>query len=127
MRTLLVAGIGIEAGVWTPEDARALGASGLADRVRRVLIEPWETQATQAEAVPLVSAIHEVLDRAGVTAPRLQHSDGKLTWILLQDAIRRSLDTRIGLEDTLYLPDGSRASGNAALVQAARDLGAGQP
>ncbi len=93
--------------------------------MRRVLIEPWETQATQAEAVPLVSAIHEVLDRAGVSAPRLQHSDGKLTWILLEDAVRRNLDTRIGLEDTLYLPDGSRASGNAALVQAARDLGAG--
>ncbi len=28
MRTLLGAGIGIEAGVWTPEDARALAASG---------------------------------------------------------------------------------------------------
>ena len=31
------------------------------------------------------------------------------------------------LEDTLYLPDGSHAPGNAALVRAARDLGAGQP
>jgi uncharacterized protein (DUF849 family) len=39
---------------------------------------------------------------------------------------RRRLDTRVGLEDTVYLPDGSRAPGNAALVWAARDLGAGQ-
>jgi uncharacterized protein (DUF849 family) len=50
-----------------------------------------------------------------------------LTWILIEDAVRRGLDTRVGLEDTLYLPDGSHAPGNAALVRAARDLGAGQP
>ncbi len=32
------------------------------------------------------------------------------------------LDTRVGLEDTLYLPDGSRARTNAELVRAAHDL-----
>lgn len=34
---------------------------------------------------------------------------------------------RIGLEDTLYEPDGTRTAGNAALVRAAMRLGAGQP
>jgi len=33
--------------------------------------------------------------------------------------------TRVGLGDTLYLPDGSRARNNADLVTAARHLGAG--
>lgn len=75
----------------------------------------------------MVSAIHQIPDQADVRAPRLQHGDGKLTWILIQEAVRRHLDTRVGLEDTLYLPDGSRIPGNAALVQATRDLGAGQP
>jgi hypothetical protein len=75
----------------------------------------------------MAGEIHEVLDRAGLRAPRLQHGDGALTWILIEDAARRGLDTRVGLEDTLYLPDGSHAPGNAALVRAARDLGAGQP
>jgi uncharacterized protein (DUF849 family) len=123
MRALLAAGIGIEAGVWTPRDAEALVACGLAGQVSRVLVEPVEV--TKASALPLVDAIHEVLDRAGVTAPRLQHGDGPATWILIQDAVRRGLDTRVGLEDTLYLPDGSRARSNADLVIAARDLGAG--
>jgi uncharacterized protein (DUF849 family) len=125
MRTLLTAGIGIEAGVWTPEDAETLVSCGLADQVTRVLVEPGEAQAGQNDAIPMVDAIHEILDRAGVKAPRLQHGDGELTWILIEDAARRGLDTRVGLEDTLYLPDGSRARNNADLVTAARNLGAG--
>jgi len=126
MQALLSAGIGIEAGVWTPGDAEALVASGLAGRVTRVLVEPGEAQVSTADdAVAMVGAIHEILDRADVRAPRLQHGDGSLTWILIEDAVRRGLDTRVGLEDTLFLPDGSRAAGNADLVAAARALGAG--
>jgi uncharacterized protein (DUF849 family) len=125
MRTLLAAGIGIEAGVWTPQDAEALVSSGLADRVTRVLVEPGEAQAGRNDAIPMVDAIHAILDRAGVTAPRLQHGDGELTWILIEDAVRRGLATRVGFEDTLHLPDGSRARNNADLVTAARGLGAG--
>lgn len=43
-------------------------------------------------------------------------------WPLLAYAGRLSLQTRIGLEDTLLLPDRSTAPGNAALVSAALDL-----
>lgn len=50
---------------------------------------------------------------AYVKAPRLQHGYGEVTWILIEDAVRRGLDTRVGLEDTLYLPDGSPARNNA--------------
>jgi uncharacterized protein (DUF849 family) len=80
MRTLLAAGIGIEAGVWTPQDAEALVTCGLAHRVTRVLVEPGEAQAGQDDAMPMVDAIHEILDHADVKAPRLQHGDGELTW-----------------------------------------------
>ena len=125
MRALISAGIGIDAGMWTPEDAETLVTCGLADRVTRILVEPGQAQVRKADALPFVTAIHEILDRAGTSAPRLQHGDGELTWILIEDAIRRGLDTRIGLEDTLYLPDGTRTPGNAELVKAARDLGAG--
>jgi uncharacterized protein (DUF849 family) len=124
MRTLLAAGIGIEAGVWTPEDAEALVRCGLAGQVTRVLVEPGEAQANAGDAIPMVDAIHEILDRAGIGAPRLQHGDGELTWILIEDAVRRGIDTRVGFEDTLYLPDGSRALNNADLVAAARAMGA---
>jgi uncharacterized protein (DUF849 family) len=125
MRTLLAAGIGIEAGVWTPRDAETLVGCGLADRVTRVLVEPREAQAGRNDVIPMADAIHEILDRAGVRAPRLQHGDGELTWILIEDAVRRGLDTRVGFEDTLYLADGRRAGSNADLVTAARNLGAG--
>jgi uncharacterized protein (DUF849 family) len=124
MRTLLDAGIGIEAGVWSVQDAERLAACGLGDRLTRILVEPVDVVV--GDAVALVDEIHAALDRLGLAAPRLQHGDGEATWILLRDAIRRGIDTRIGLEDTVDGPDGSRADGNEALVRAARDLGAGR-
>jgi uncharacterized protein (DUF849 family) len=123
MRTLLDAGVGIEAGVWSVADAERLAATGLGDRVTRILVEPVDASA--GDAVAVVDEIHAALERLGVGAPRLQHGDGAATWVLLRDAIRRGIDTRIGLEDTVEGPDGARAEGNEALVRAARDLGAG--
>jgi uncharacterized protein (DUF849 family) len=120
MRALLDAGVGIEAGVWSVEDAERLAATGLAGRLVRVLIEPVEVGASDAIAV--VRAMHDALDRLGIVAPRLQHGDGEATWVLLRDAIHRGLDTRIGLEDTQYEPDGTRTSGNEALVRAAAGI-----
>jgi uncharacterized protein (DUF849 family) len=124
MRALLAAGIGIEAGVWTVADAELLVRSGLADQMTRVMIEPVEVSGD--DAVPLVGAIHDVLDAADVRVPRLQHGDGEATWVLIEDAIARGIDTRVGFEDTFSLPDGRPAASNAELVAAARDLGAGK-
>jgi uncharacterized protein (DUF849 family) len=45
--------------------------------------------------------------------------------VLVADAVRRGLDTRVGLEDTVLEPDGRPTAGNAALIGAARTLGAG--
>ena len=115
MRALIAAGVGIEAGVWSVADAELLAASGV--DVTRVLVEPVDVGAE--EAVAVVEQIHAALDRFGVAAPRLQHGDGEATWVLLRDAIARGVDTRIGLEDTQYEPDGARTTGNAALVRAA--------
>jgi uncharacterized protein (DUF849 family) len=123
MEVLVRMGVGVEAGVWTVEDAERLAASGLGARVTRILVEPVEASAEGA--VGLVEDIHRALDELGVAVPRLQHGDGEATWVLLTDAVRRGLDTRVGLEDTLVGPDGERASGNEALVRAACELGAG--
>jgi uncharacterized protein (DUF849 family) len=117
MKACLTAGVGIEAGVCSVEDVETLAKSGFGTLVMRVLIEPME--APPGEALTLVTGIHAALDRHELRAPRLQHGDGEATWILLTDAIRRGLDTRIGLEDTLYGPDGNLTEGNAALVRAA--------
>ncbi len=123
VRASLGAGIGVEAGVSTVLDAEALVASGFAARVLRVLLEPGSESPD--EALAEVAAIHEVLDRGHIDVPRLQHGVGPATWPVLEDAVRRGIATRIGLEDTMLLPDGSPAPGNAALVAAARALGAG--
>jgi uncharacterized protein (DUF849 family) len=123
MRACLEAGVGIEAGVWTVADADTLAASGLGPSVTRIMIEPVEATATGALA--LVEAIHSALDGHGLVAPRLQHGDGEATWALLTDAVRRGIDTRVGLEDTFLEPDGTVTAGNPALVRAAVILGAG--
>lgn len=51
--------------------------------------------------------------------PILLHGEEGSTWPLFDLAVELGLATRIGLEDTLLLPDGSIAPGNAALVRAA--------
>src|SRR6478672_3346666 len=55
-RALLDGGVGVEAGVWSVQDAHALAASGLAGELTRVLVEPPEVP--REEAVALVDAIH---------------------------------------------------------------------
>jgi uncharacterized protein (DUF849 family) len=108
MQALLAAGVGIEAGVRFVEDADRLAATGLGQRITRILIEPVEVSS--ASALRVIEDIHQALDRLGLTAPRSQHGDGEATWI--------------ALEDTVYEPDGDLTTGNAALVRAADRLGA---
>ena len=54
-------------------------------------------------------------------APYSQQHDreGPATWPVLRQAVSLGRDIRIGLEDSLLLPDGSQAPSNAALVTAA--------
>jgi uncharacterized protein (DUF849 family) len=118
--TLLDNGIEIEAGLMLPEDARLLIESGLAGRCVRLLIEPDEQEFSAALAT--VRAIEALLDAAEVRAPRLLHGTDALAWPLLGEALRRGYDTRIGLEDTLTLPDGSLARDNAQQAAIARQL-----
>jgi uncharacterized protein (DUF849 family) len=123
VRAMLGAGVGVEAGLQTVADTETLVDSGLADRMLRICIEPVEV--SRGDALALVEAMHQVLDKADVRVPRLQHGDGEATWILIEDAIARGIATRVGLEDTFLLPDKTTASSNAELVRAAHALGAG--
>jgi uncharacterized protein (DUF849 family) len=117
MQALLDAGIGIEAGIWSVDDAERLAASGFAARVVRVLVEiAHPVLDPEAEAM----TIDERLDRLGIAAPRLHHGEEDATWPVLRQAVTLGRDVRIGLEDTLFFPDGARAPSNEALVLAAR-------
>ncbi|MEU3724558.1 3-keto-5-aminohexanoate cleavage protein [Streptomyces sp. NPDC031705] len=117
---LLERGIGIEAGIWSGTDgARRFRASPLAHRVLRVLAEVTDTDPGTA-AVTAAALVREL--GRGLTVPLLLHGEDGGAWPVLRAAAGLGLDTRIGLEDVLMLPDGSAAEGNATLVQAARKI-----
>jgi uncharacterized protein (DUF849 family) len=78
------------------------------------MFEP-EQQDLQA-ALDAVERLEKVLDRAGVKIPRLLHGLDRMAWDLIDAAVKRGYDTRIGFEDTLVLPDGGQAASNAVLV-----------
>ena len=122
MEACLEAGVAVEAGLSTVEAVEALAASGLGPRALRVMVAPFDVPS--ADALTVAEDIHAALDRSGLSVPRLQHGNGEAAWILLADALHRGIDTRIGLEDTLFDPGGDRAVGNAALVRAAVRFGA---
>jgi uncharacterized protein (DUF849 family) len=113
-------GIGVEAGLWSVRDAERFVALQDAPRCLRTLIEINE-QAV-GEAMVAAQGIIAVLDRAGLRLPCMLHGFEATTWPLYREALRRGLDTRIGLEDGKHLPSGAVAESNAALIRAAREM-----
>lgn len=113
-------GIGIEAGLVTTADAGLFINSGVAPRCLRVLVEVGEPDPQAA--VETASAIDAILDDRSIAVPRLHHGVGPATWAVLDAALDRGWDIRVGFEDTLHLPDGGRAQDNAELVAAAVEL-----
>jgi uncharacterized protein (DUF849 family) len=114
IRVLLARGVSVEAGIWNVAAAQTLLTRGLAAECLRVLLEPAE-EADDARAN--LEQIEAALGRVG--RPLLLHGLGASAWEMVEVAARRGYDTRVGFEDTLTLPDGSRAASNAALVAAA--------
>ena len=117
MQSLLERGIGVEAGIWNAPAGHALVQSGLAESCLRVLLEPAE-----ASCSPLINLRQMESALSGVARPRLLHGLGRFAWMFVELAAERQYDARIGFEDTLTLPDGTRANGNADLMIAARRI-----
>jgi uncharacterized protein (DUF849 family) len=122
-RVLHEFGIGVEAGIWTA--SAALAWTSWTVPTMRILLECMEE--SPEDALANAREMLDVVQRSGpptALPPILLHGEGPATWPVLREAVRRRLDTRIGLEDTLELVDGSRAADNAALVAEAVALGA---
>jgi uncharacterized protein (DUF849 family) len=113
-RLLLGKGLGVEVGIFHAEAAASWAASEIAAHCMRVMIE-LPRDGDTATADDLLSQVMA----AGSPAPVLLHGLDESCWPLLEHAGKRGLQTRIGLEDTVRLPDGSTPSGNADLVSAA--------
>ena len=117
IRSLLDKGIGVEAGIWNAPAARTFVESDVLDECLRLLVEPAEGSANARENLRQIEAVLQT-----APCPRLLHGLGVFAWEFISVAARRGYDTRTGLEDTLTLPDGSRADGNRALVAAASQM-----
>lgn len=117
---LLSRGVEIEAGLLTVEDARAFVRSGLAERCRRVLIEPLD--ADPEVAVQHAAQMEDIVTSAGITLEQVHHGEGIACWAVNRRALDRGHGIRTGAEDVTVLPDGKEAQHNAQLVKAAAGL-----
>ena len=113
-------GIGVEVGLWSVADAERFVALADAPRCLRTLLEINEQDV--AEAIAATEGIRAVLARAGLGLPSMLHGYEATKWRRYREALRRGLDTRIGLEDGKHLPSGAVAESNEALIRAASDL-----
>jgi uncharacterized protein (DUF849 family) len=119
-RLLLDRGIGVEAGLTASEDVESLTRSGLAANCLRVLVEIQDEDS--ASAVAAAEALESELLQSSADIPQLHHGTGVATWAVLEAALRRGHDIRVGLEDTLVLASGDPARDNSQLVTAANSL-----
>jgi len=112
---LLSRGVGVEAGLSDAQAAEVFAKSGLALTCLRVLLEPQEQELKQA--LENVAAMERILNSASLQLPPLLlHGTEATVWPLMDEAIARGYDIRVGLEDTLVLPDGSVARDNVELI-----------
>ncbi|MFN2494161.1 MAG: 3-keto-5-aminohexanoate cleavage protein [Pyrinomonadaceae bacterium] len=114
---LLSRGVGVEAGLCDEGAAQIFVNSGRAGDCFRVLIEPQ--QQDMAEALNTVDRIERVLESGAIMVPRLLHGTEATSWPMMREALKRDYAVRIGLEDTLVLPDGRIARDNTELVSEA--------
>jgi uncharacterized protein (DUF849 family) len=113
-RLLLSRDVALEVGFTDTQGTNAFVACGLAPRCLRILLEPQEASADAA--LENVRAIEAILDRGGVKIPRLLHGLDATAWELIDAAVARGLDTRVGFEDILTLPSAKLAATNAEIV-----------
>lgn len=110
-------GVGIEAGLLLPADARAFVASPIRDRCRRVRIEPLDPDPVTA--VRDAEEMEAILSAAGILLPQVHHGYEGSCWAVNRRALTRGHGIRTGMEDVTVLPDGRAAKSNVELVEAA--------
>jgi uncharacterized protein (DUF849 family) len=116
---VLSRGMVLESAVWSMADVPALLAASTLDQNVRILIEP-ET-SDPVTAVAECREIAAALRAAGVQVSLLYHGYDETAWPVIDAAIEDGVETRVGFEDVLVLPDGSPAPGNVAMIRAVQD------
>lgn len=118
---LLKKKINIEAGLSSVSDAERLIGTGLIGNCFRILLEPAEQDAESA--FHNVQAIEKIISENVLFEGKelLLHGADRMAWNMVDYALSKGYSTRIGFEDTLYLPGGHIAESNAVLVRVAKE------
>lgn len=117
---LLSRGVGIEAGLLSPDDARRFVVSPLREHVHRIMIEPLSSDPEIA--LREAAAMEAILGDAGIALPQVHHGCDGSCWAVNERALSRGHGIRTGLEDVAQLPDRNPAKDNKQLVEAAKTL-----
>jgi len=117
---LISKGILVEAGLNEKKAAEILVKSDLYKGCCRILIEPEEENLTSA--INTINEIENILDNNNVTTKRLLHGFNTVAWEILREATRRGYDSRIGMEDTIYLENGNKTTSNIEIINEARKI-----
>ncbi len=119
-KLLIAKGVKIEAGLNEKKAAELFVESDLIDDCFRVLIEP-EPEVFSL-ALETINEIEQILNAAGLKIPRLLHGFNSVAWDVLREAKRRGYNSRIGMEDTIYLENGEMVNSNLDLIKYANNI-----
>ncbi|WP_327634182.1 3-keto-5-aminohexanoate cleavage protein [Kribbella sp. NBC_00482] len=108
---LLTKGIGVEAGLFSPDAARKYLAWG--GPVVRVLVEAIPGISPGPDGVTAAHAVLELLPPDGA----LVHGENEWAWPVLRWAQTKGYDVRAGLEDMLTGPEGQPVQSNADVLR----------
>ena len=119
-KLLISKGVKIEAGLNEKKAAEIFVESDLVKDCFRILIEPEPEEFIQA--IKTINEIEDVLNKHDIKIPRLLHGFNAVSWDILREAKRRGYDSRIGMEDTVYIENGEMVNSNLELIQYANNI-----
>lgn len=117
---LISKGVLVEAGLNEPKAAEIFVKSNLREGCCRILIEPEPEEFE--ETLKTINEIEKILDANHIKIPRLLHGFNKISWEILREAKRRGYDSRIGMEDTIYLESGEMVKSNLEIIKFAHKI-----
>jgi uncharacterized protein (DUF849 family) len=117
---LISKGVLVEAGLNEKKAAEIFVESRLNEGCCRILIEPEQEKFDSA--VQTINEIETVLDSSNIKIPRLLHGFNSVSWDILREAKKRGYDSRIGMEDTIYLENGKKVKSNLEIINDANKI-----
>jgi len=112
--------VGVEAGISDREGARRFLNYERRQECRRLMFEMPNKEPQAVSSV--FKEIYRILANITDDHELILHGEGRSAWPILQLAVRNGLRGRIGLEDTILLPDLRVAENNVSILTAAVEI-----